>query len=96
SLFVCGGWGEDRQVRRSVERLNLEANCWELTADMSVGRYGAATAAAAGCLYILGGCDDDDEHLRSAEMLDVRLQKWTPLPEMADRRWGSAAATIFG
>lgn len=92
-LYICGGWDHDRIDLQSVERLDTarsDGGEWEAVEPMSVARFGAAAATAAGRLHVFGGCNDEDMYLNSAEEFDPTTGTWSPLPPMAERRTGAA------
>ena len=56
-IFVAGGWDEDGNIVKSVERFSWEKNVWEKVPSVNFCRKGATSFVYEYQLFVAGGCD---------------------------------------
>ena len=55
-ILVAGGWDNDSNKLKSVERFSWKKNVWEKVCSMNVGRKGATSFVHENQIFVLGGC----------------------------------------
>ena len=80
-IMVAGGWDNDGNRLKSVERFSWKNNVWERVSSMNVGRKGATSFVYENQVFVAGGCDSDViEVLNLNEGLHLHCQSIAKLP----------------
>ena len=91
-LYVCGGWGKDRELS-SVERYDPASDAWTSVADLPSPRVSCAAAAVDGHLLVIGGFDRES-CLDSIVRYDPLIDAWEPLASLPTARYGAACVAM--
>jgi hypothetical protein len=67
ALIAAGGWGrgDENEVLKSVEVLNIGTREWHIAADLPQPLSGSSMALCGDLIYLLGGADKRDERINS-------------------------------
>ena len=91
-LYAVGGWDDNVNVLRSVERYDPALDAWEAVAPMAAARCAFGLAVLDGRLYAAGGGNNEGS-LRSVERYDRRrargsqLRRWRYCGGILSARW---------
>ncbi|GAU97902.1 hypothetical protein RvY_09125 [Ramazzottius varieornatus] len=92
-LYAIGGWNNDGECLKSVERYDPIRNRWSSTTPMSSKRSGAGCAAMMDHIYVCGG-NDGIFTLNSVERLNLDSHVWEPVPPMQEKRCDLGCAVL--
>lgn len=79
---------------KSVEKFDLEKNCWIKTDDMNQKRKGCSVVCMPDGLYAIGGFDGC-QYLKSVEKYDISVRKWKYVQELNYSRCFSSSVNSF-
>ena len=79
---------------KSVEKFDLEKNCWLKTDDMNQKRKGCSVVCMPDGLYAIGGFDGC-QYLKSVEKYDISVRKWKYVQELNYSRCFSSSVNSF-
>jgi hypothetical protein len=79
-VLIAGGWDNDGNRLKSVERFSWKKNVWERVSSMNVGRVAATSFVYENQLFVAGGCDSDA--IEVLNLNECRLQ------------WGESVANV--
>ena len=96
AVYVFGGYDENKQMLKSVERYSLASRKWEIVSKIFDGRGGFCACRFMDQIFIFGGCDNSWRPFYSSKIFDTNNNRWYEVARINKARIDSASTVYEG